>query len=239
MMKNNPTFRHELKYCITTTQRDILMARLDCILEKDKHAKDGIYTIRSLYFDDAVNSAYEEKLMGTACRKKYRIRCYDYSDRIIKLECKNKQGSYIYKEAATLSTEEFQQILNRQFDFLRTRKEDVCKNFYVQCTSNGMSPRVVVDYERVPYVFSLGDVRITFDNDIRESAFFGDLFDMTLPSYYVMEPETLIMEVKYTEFLPDFVRDLLTTYEADYVAASKYVMCCDSRLKRSGILIPT
>ena len=45
----------------------------------------------------------------------------------------------------------------------------------------------MVDYERVPYVFSLGDVRITFDNDIRESAFFGDLFEMTLPSYYVME----------------------------------------------------
>ena len=68
--------------------------------------------IRSLYFDDYFNSAYEEKGMGTFYRKKYRIRIYNCSDKSIKLERKKKQGSYIYKEAASLSKEEVYKILD-------------------------------------------------------------------------------------------------------------------------------
>ena len=96
--KADDVFRHELKYRITTTQRDIIAAKLECVLQRDAYVENGSYTIRSLYFDDRVNSAYEEKRMGVANRKKYRIRCYNYSDSTIKLECKNKQGNYICKE---------------------------------------------------------------------------------------------------------------------------------------------
>ena len=104
-------FRHELKYLITSYQKDIIEKRLECFLERDSHVENGVYMIRSLYFDDRVYSAYEEKLMGTEDRKKYRIRCYNYSDHTIKLECKNKQGSYIYKEAASLSREDTERII--------------------------------------------------------------------------------------------------------------------------------
>ena len=41
--------------------------------------KNGGYLIRSLYFDDYWNSAYEEKESGVLMRKKYRIRIYNYS----------------------------------------------------------------------------------------------------------------------------------------------------------------
>ena len=68
--KKSYVFRHELKYLITSGQKEIIAAKLGCFLEKDAHVKNGIYTIRSLYFDDRANSAYEEKLMGTAERRK-------------------------------------------------------------------------------------------------------------------------------------------------------------------------
>ena len=64
--------------------------RMKHLLKKDPHASDGGYMIRSLYFDDYWNSAYEEKESGILMRKKYRIRIYDYSDRSIKLERKKK-----------------------------------------------------------------------------------------------------------------------------------------------------
>lgn len=236
-MKNSPRFRHELKYRITTVQKDIMIERLHCFLKTDKHAQNGMYTIRSLYFDDRWNSAYEEKLMGIAGRKKYRIRFYDYSDKIIKLECKNKQGSFIYKEAATLTRTEVEQILNGDYDFLRERKESLCKVFYHECITNEMRPRVIVDYERVPFALDIGDVRITFDSRIREAALVGDLFDRELPAWEVMEPQELIMEVKYTELLPDYVRDILVNQEVEYVAASKYVMCCEHKIERLGMLV--
>lgn len=230
-------FRHELKYRITDWQRKIIAERMGCFLSKDAHVQNGVYTIRSLYFDDGGNTAYEEKLMGTADRRKYRIRCYNYSDRTIRLECKNKQGSYIYKEAAPLSREDTERIIAGDYSCLAGRGEPVCRNFYYQCVARQMRPRVVVDYERIPFVFSPGDVRITFDCNIREAVLMGSFFDEGLPTFGVTGPDELIMEVKFTAFLPEFIRDILTTQEADYVAASKYVMCCESKIRRVGALI--
>lgn len=235
--KGEYTFRHELKYRITTTQKDIISARLECFLQRDGHVENGMYTIRSLYFDDRVNTAYKEKLMGTANRKKYRIRCYNYSTQTIKLECKNKQGEYISKEAAELSLDETERILAGDYESLSYRAEPVCRCFYDQCMTNQMRPRVIVDYERIPYVFLPGDVRITFDSNLREVVLTDSLFDAGLPAFDVMEPHELIMEVKYTTFLPEFIHDILTTQEAVREVASKYVMCCDSRLRRNAVLI--
>ena len=162
-MTNKQNFRHELKYRITQAHKDIMMARLDMFLDRDNNTENGIYQIRSLYFDDYWNSAYEEKQMGTAVRKKYRIRFYNYSDELIKLECKHKQGAYIYKQSARLTTEEVRNILAGNYEILRERKEEVCQTFYYECVTNFLRPRVIVDYERVPYVFEPGNVRITFE----------------------------------------------------------------------------
>lgn len=230
-------FRHELKYLVTSLQKEIIAERLGCFLGRDAHVENGIYTIRSLYFDDRMHSAYEEKLMGTECRKKYRIRCYNYSDQTIRLECKNKQGSYIYKEAAALTREEADRIIAGDCGFLASREEPVCQTFYYQCVANQLHPVVVVDYERIPFVFDPGEVRITFDCNLREAVLTGTLFDAGLPVFHVMGADELIMEVKYTTFLPEFIRDILTTQEAVHVAASKYVMCCDSRIYHRGVLI--
>ena len=86
-------FRHELKYLISYAQKADLNVRMAPLLGLDKHAGNGGYMIRSLYFDDYWNTAYQEKVDGVLLRKKYRIRIYDYSDRVIKLERKHKSNS--------------------------------------------------------------------------------------------------------------------------------------------------
>lgn len=230
--KKEAQFRHELKYRISGGEKLLIKKRLGEVLSKDIHAKNGMYKIRSLYFDDFWNSAYEDKLAGVAVREKYRIRFYDYSDRHIKLECKHKQGSYIYKESAGLSREETEKILGLDVAFLKEREEELCKRFYYQCTSRLMRPKVIVDYLREPYVYEAGDVRITFDDEICESPFLGNLFDKELPFFPVLPMGELIMEVKYTAFLPEFIREILPTGAADYTAASKYVMCCEKMMER-------
>ena len=77
-------FRHELKYLISYAQKADLNVRMAPLLGLDKHVKNGGYMIRSLYFDDYWNTAYQEKVDGVLLRRKYRIRIYDYSDRVIK-----------------------------------------------------------------------------------------------------------------------------------------------------------
>ena len=111
-------FRNEWKYLISTSEKELLELRMKHLLKKDPNAKGNGYMIRSLYFEDYFNSAYAEKESGVLMRKKYRIRIYDCSDRSIKLERKKKFGSYIYKESAPLTKEEFYKILDGDYKFL-------------------------------------------------------------------------------------------------------------------------
>ena len=70
-------YRHELKYLISYADKAELTVRLAPVLHLDPHAQQGGYFIRSLYFDDYWNTAYEEKDAGVLLRKKYRIRIYN------------------------------------------------------------------------------------------------------------------------------------------------------------------
>ena len=117
-MKNNLKFRHELKYFINEAEKEIIEKRLSQVMKKDAHAKDGQYFIRSLYFDDEWENAYEEKLAGTHDRKKYRLRIYNLEDSIIRLECKRKEGQYINKISAKLSRDEADKLIRGEYDFL-------------------------------------------------------------------------------------------------------------------------
>ena len=87
-----------MKYLINMPEWALLRARLPAGVQRDAYAgPNGEYMIRSLYFDDYWNTAYEEKDGGVLKRHKYRIRVYNCSDARILLERKNKFGQYIWK----------------------------------------------------------------------------------------------------------------------------------------------
>ena len=228
------SYRHELKYLISYGERAALETRMRPVLRPDLHTKSGGYFIRSLYFDDYWHSAYAEKEAGVLLRKKYRIRIYDCSDRIIKLERKKKFDSYIYKEDATLTRAEYEQILAGDYDFLLHSPQPLCQEFYHECLSNMLRPRVIVDYDREPWILDAGTVRITFDKDVRAAVGGWDIFDPTLPTLPVLEPGKLVMEVKFTEFLPQIIRNLLPPKAQELTAVSKYVLCCDKTAYQHG-----
>ena len=95
-----PKFRHEIKLLLTQADYRLMSARLSALLMHDENAgEDGEYFIRSLYFDDASHMAYREKLSRVEDRKKYRLRLYNDSDLVIKLECKENRGDRIKKRA--------------------------------------------------------------------------------------------------------------------------------------------
>ncbi len=233
MPKTEP-YRHELKYLITPGEKESLAARMGPVLQLDPHAQNGGYMIRSLYFDDYWNTAYQEKESGVLLRKKYRVRVYNCSDASIKLERKKKFGSWIYKEDAPLTRREFEEILAGNYGFLLQSPYPLCREFYYECVSRMMRPRVIVDYEREPWILKQGTVRVTFDMDVRAAVGGFDLFDASLPALPVLEPGKLVMEVKFTEFLPQIVRTLLPPRAQELTAVSKYVLCCDKTAYMHG-----
>ena len=82
-----------------------------------------------------------------------------------------------------------------------------------------------MDYERIPWILDAGTVRITFDSDVRAAIGSYDIFDPGLPAVSVLEPGKLILEVKFTEMLPQLLRDVLPPSAAEFTAVSKYVLC--------------
>lgn len=227
-MEKKPIYRNEWKHLLSHSDAELLRRRLLPFMKLDPHAQDGGYEIRSLYFDDWKNSAYEQKMMGVYSRKKWRIRIYNYSDRKIALERKRKSGSYIFKESVDLSRDEFEQILAGDYAFLLKRKENLCGEFYAECVTELLRPKVIVDYDRVPLILDEGTVRITFDDHVRAAVGSFRIFDPELPTLPAQDPEYLILEVKYTEFLPRLIQKLLPSPNQDFLAFSKYVACYDA-----------
>lgn len=228
MLDPEHIYRHEWKYLLSLNEAEILKRRLSPFLKLDKHAGPEGYEIRSLYFDDYYNTAYNQKLMGVYSRKKWRIRIYNYSDSKIVLERKKKNGNYIYKESADITREEFDKILANDFSFLLQKDKNLFKEFYFECTVNILRPKVIVDYKRLPLILDEGTVRITFDSEVAAAVGGFDIFDSSLPKLAAQEPDYLILEVKYTEFLPQLIKELLPPDGEEFVAFSKYVSCYDA-----------
>lgn len=221
-------YRHELKYLMSLGEAEYLCTRLRLTLPKDPHAEKngGSYYIRSLYFDSWDERAVSEKISGVEFRDKYRIRIYNYSDKTIKLERKHKSGQFIKKEGIPLSRKECERLIKGDFSFLLTRKEAFAKELYAAWRLQQLKPKVLVDYEREPFMYPVEDVRITFDRNVRTAMRCTELFDPHVPTYPTDDyGDCCIMEVKFARFLPGYIRSLIQVDAGEHVAASKYLAC--------------
>lgn len=215
-----------MKYYINYIEMHTLRARLQTLLKMDKHSlsQEG-YNIRSLYFDGPLDHAIYDKNDGIFGREKYRIRMYNDSDAIINLERKSKYGDYISKESAPLSRTEYDAILRGDYDRLKKRSEPLIKDFYVALSYRLFKPRVIVDYIREAYVYEPGNVRITFDKELKAGINGIDVFDPHVIYEEILYPEQVILEVKFDQFLPDNVRQLVQPERFVRSTISKYVLC--------------
>lgn len=222
------TYRVEQKYMMPLARYQGFVPAISGVLQRDSHAGPrGEYMIRSLYFDDMYESAYQEKLGGVFSRKKYRIRVYNCQDASINLECKYKQGPYISKESVPLTPEEYRRILQGDCRFLLGKGKPMAAEFYADYAAKLLRPKVIVDYEREPYILEAGTVRITFDKAVRAVSPRASLFDPDAPAYLAIPPGCLIMEIKYTGYLPERVRRMFRLRDLPQTSASKYCLCVD------------
>ncbi len=218
--------RSEQKFYLHTFDWASLRLRAKSLLISDRNSisEDG-YHIRSLYFDDIHDNALFEKNYGVMNRKKYRIRIYNKSDHSIKLERKTKYNEFICKETAPLSREEYDRIERGDVSFLRNRTEPLMQQFYYGITVHGLKPKVIVDYTREAYTFPHGDVRVTFDKGLAAVFNTMNIFDRNAVPIHIFRDPREILEVKHTEFLPAFIRELLCFNGSLRTAISKYSIC--------------
>ena len=102
--------------------------------------------------------------------------------------------------------------------------EDPATLFNLAVKTQGLRPRVIVAYERKAYVYEPGNVRITFDRNVRASGQV-ELFGQKNICYEFLREYDKVLEVKYDEFIPDFLLQLLETGRMQQSAFSKYQLC--------------
>lgn len=218
--------RHELKYFINKGDMIALGHKLGGFMNADSHADEkGEYFIRSLYFDDAYNTAYYDKVSGVMGRDKYRIRIYNLSDDVIYLERKRKIGDYIQKSSARISRKLTEQLMAGNPKGLLKAEHPLLDDMYREMRTKLLRPVVIVDYTRETFVLPIENVRVTFDKHLRTAVRATNLFDKNLLTVSPLDDGREILEVKYDHFLPDTVSALLRDTPAVRSAISKYVIC--------------
>ena len=219
-------YRHEYKHTINILDYHALRQRIKNIAILDSNAgTDGCYHIRSLYFDNEEDKALREKLYGLPHREKYRIRLYNGNEKFIRLEKKSKKDGLCNKQITTLSKAQTERILARDINWMAQSSDAVLVEFYGKLCSERLQPKTLVDYWREAYIYPYGNVRITFDFDIRTGIYATGIFNQNTPTIRISEPGILLLEVKYDNFLPDIIRDLIQTNTRHTHAFSKYAAC--------------
>ena len=213
-------FRHEWKIEITKSDHIVLRSRLLAVMKPDPHAENGRYSIRSLYFDDPVDRALREKIDGTDRREKFRIRYYNGDTDYIALEKKSKRNGLCSKQSARI-TKEQAAILSGDIEFLRDSENALLRELYLKMKTRSLRPKTVVDYTREPFVYAAGNVRVTFDYDIRTGLSKTDFLSENLVTIPAGDAP-ILMEVKWDEYLPDIIRDVIQLSGRRAEAFSKY-----------------
>ena len=221
-------YRHEYKYPLTRGEILIEETKIAAIAEKDKHAGEaGFYNIRSLYFDDYKNSCYMDNENGVDNREKYRIRIYNCSAERITLECKKKVHGKTHKSACGITYSQCETLMKGDIPEDIQPSQQVLQRLAYLMATHLMKPAVIVDYNRVPYVYRQQDanVRVTFDSDIMSISEPAAFFDPQALGRGVMPMGQALMEVKFDSFLPDEVYCLLQLNGLQVSTFSKYYLC--------------
>ena len=219
-------FRHELKYQITDAQVAMLQNRIRHLIPMDSHVgQAGTYRIRSLYFDDYEDRCLRENEDGTDPREKFRIRIYNASSQRITLECKRKERGKTHKSACPLTVEQTKLLMAGKILPDIGSQPPVLRKLTLQMMTRRMRPVVIVEYDRIPYVYKNGNVRITLDTNITSSSAVERFLEPDILPRPVLPAGQQLLEVKYDEYLPDFIYRSLQLHSLRQTAFSKYYIC--------------
>jgi len=172
---------------------------------------------------------YYEKVAGLKHRKKVRLRGYDFDpNSIVFFEVKRKFEEPGMKNRFSTNYYDALRMINERT--ITTDNEDLNK-FFFQVMSYNLRPIVNVIYDREPYTEihpTQNNLRITFDKNLRsvaypkiDSLFIDDDIKPAMLDYF-------ILEIKFDNFLPSWVRNMSESLSLKRESASKYVICIDS-----------
>ena len=240
-MKNGAqASRYELKYVVDPARALAIRDFVRGYLSPDAYMPDAIsdgYAVNSLYLDGNPKVLYLQAREGIKNRYKLRIRFYDRAEHSPAfLEIKHRTTETVRKERAAISKQGVRRILERG----EFRPEDLLEqdevslrtlnNFRHRCRMLNAQPRVYVSYLRAAYVPRDGNlVRVTFDRKM-----FGYPYHPEVGLHFCdrdgapSHQNEVILELKFTDRFPPWMRELTQLFGLDRTSFPKYVECVDA-----------
>ena len=230
-------YRKELKYIVGDDVFLDVRNRITGFMRPDEHQTGEYYRIRSIYFDSPTYTCLRENKAGVSTREKYRIRTYNCSNKVIMAEIKIRHADTISKMSTRISPELLESLIQpdcgkRKEALIEASRADtgnrVIEKYLAKAVNEIYRPAVMVDYERSAFVYDICNVRITFDRNVFASRDFERMFDNALTGRVAIANGLHILEIKYDEFLPDEIKDLLGGMKLIRSSSSKYAKCMEA-----------
>ena len=220
-------YRNEWKFVCSDQDLALLEQRLSGVLHLDTHAgPSGIYSVRSLYFDDYVDSSAYQNAAGIADRAKWRIRYYGGgTSRHMHLEYKKKTNGRGKKLSCKVSPDECNKIIQGEhLDVLWGTDRDLLRRFCGEISTKLYSPKVIIDYDRKAYIEPISNIRITFDMNISASYEFEKFTRGKYLKIPLQESSLNVLEVKFDDIMPSYIRNIISSYGQQQGSFSKYYL---------------
>ena len=160
---------------------------------------------------------------GLSKRFKWRIRYYDDDLSYLVLERKEKLDGRCHKKSCRLTIDEYFSIVSGNItDIVYDTEKKLIQELARDMLFYDYRPKVIVDYERIAYVEEVTNVRITFDMKISASYDLEHFLDGNYPKYYVDGSGFNVLEVKFDEILPSYIKNIVESYGFINTSFSKY-----------------
>lgn len=228
--KDNEIFsRFEIKYIIKKDISNMIQKQIKNFMNYDGYTnKKNRYYVRSLYFDNNQYLNFNEKVDGIKIRHKYRLRTY--SKRFLKdlnlyLEQKGRNNERTYKIRTKINVKDLDMFKKKNLFLLKQKYKEffLIEKFVFDSYRKNLSPNVIVDYERIPYINNTGIYfRLTFDSNLR-SSISNQLFNKDYNWKKCLEGYE-ILEVKFDRTIPPWFQRVIQSFELKRLSVSKYVL---------------
>jgi len=219
-------YRHEYKYLVSENALTMLSFRLKGVMRKDPHAgNDGRYMIRSVYFDDVYDTCFNENASGADRHEKFRIRAYNADSSFITLELKIKEHGKTKKLSETIDEDIFRFLVYGE-GTVETEKslKNLGRKLLMEKRTRLLKPKVIIQYEREPFLYDAGNVRVTFDRFISASPHIDRMFEKNAYALPVLPENIHLLEVKWDDFLPGIIGETLKNDRLQQMSFSKYFL---------------
>ncbi|MBS3788298.1 polyphosphate polymerase domain-containing protein [Candidatus Bipolaricaulota bacterium] len=224
--------RCEYKYLIGREPVSEVTGFLSQHLKLDEYSRErenNSYTVRSIYYDSPSFTCFHEKLDGQKYREKFRVRTYNEPGTApIFLEDKKKNGLFYEKPRAELSDDTIRIIDDPNFDSneeMAIPEEDrtLIDRFLFHLRGKGYFPVALVAYDREAYIEPGGNnIRVTLDKNLRAGLFpsLDQIHEEERLEYILYN--WIILEVKFSQLVPRWLKRLVSLFNLNRQACSKY-----------------